>query len=150
MCIALCSLCEGLRSLSEWPKGTRRQHHQRAGVILHPIIKTEKTAYWRKTAGSRCRHWSRKRQEQQMFLVTLWENFFVCCFANLFQSARTAAGWPAFQIRQDRSPVLLIFHSKAARFSFAPKCSHELALTCTGQNINGAMDDGLIMKPELR
>ena len=44
--------------------------------------------------------------------------------------------------------MLLIFHSKAARFSFAPKCSHELALTCTGQNINGAMDDGLIMKPE--
>ena len=37
--------------------------------------------------------------------------------------------------------------SQAARFSFAPKRSHELALMRTGQHLKGTMDEGLIMKP---
>ena len=36
---------------------------------------------------------------------------------------------------------------KAARFSFAPKRSHELALMPTGQHLKGTMNEGLIMKP---
>ena len=37
--------------------------------------------------------------------------------------------------------------SQAARFSFAPKRSHELALIRIGQHLKGTLDKGLIMKP---
>ena len=37
--------------------------------------------------------------------------------------------------------------SQAARFSFAPKRSHELALIRIGQYLKGTLDKGLIMKP---
>ena len=37
--------------------------------------------------------------------------------------------------------------SQAARFAFAPKRSHELALIRIGQYLKGTMNEGLIMKP---
>ena len=37
--------------------------------------------------------------------------------------------------------------SQAARFSFAPKCGHELALIRIGQHLKGTMDEGSIVKP---
>jgi hypothetical protein len=44
-------------------------------------------------------------------------------------------------------PDLGLAVSQAARFAFAPKRSHELALIRIGQYLKGTIDEGLIMKP---
>lgn len=44
-------------------------------------------------------------------------------------------------------PDLGMAISQVARFSFAPKRSHELALIRIGQYLKGTLDEGLIMKP---
>ena len=44
-------------------------------------------------------------------------------------------------------PDLGFAMSQAARYSFAPKCSHELALIRIGQYLKGTLNEGLIMKP---
>ena len=44
-------------------------------------------------------------------------------------------------------PVLGMAVSQAARFSIAPKRSHELALIRIGQCLKGTLDKGLIVKP---
>ena len=44
-------------------------------------------------------------------------------------------------------PELTFAVSQCARFTYAPKRSHELALIRIGQYLKGCRDDGLIMKP---